>query len=66
MRILAESENFVLYHEYEDVCLLDKHTQEKRSLGEHYGDPEAGFISPEHDCLSPSAKGYFTLILREA
>ena len=57
MRILAESQNFVLRHEYEDVSLFDKRTQEKRSLGEHYGDPKAGLISPEQDWFITFGEG---------
>lgn len=57
MRVLDESNDFTLYHDYENVYLLNKRTQEKYSLGSHYGDPKSGLISPEQDWFITIGEG---------
>ena len=45
MNILAESENYVVMHEYERVILKDKRTAKTVIIGDFYGDPEVAVIS---------------------
>lgn len=47
LRTLAESANFTLAHSYESVVVIDKRDGRKRDAGDHYGDPEAGLITPD-------------------
>lgn len=46
-RTLAESTHFVLAHSYESVVVVDKRDGSTRDAGDHYGDPEAGLITPD-------------------
>ena len=51
--ILAETQSFRLASLYEDVWFYDKTTGERHFAGDHYGDPEFGYISETHGwCLS--------------
>jgi hypothetical protein len=47
LHTLAESQNFLLAHSYESVVVIDKRDGKRREAGDHYGDPEAGLITPD-------------------
>ena len=47
LRLLAESTNFMLAHNYESVVVVDKRDGSTRNAGDHYGDPIAGLITPD-------------------
>jgi hypothetical protein len=48
MRILAESKNYFLSHDFENVYVEHKHHgKENYLIGSHYGDPTCGIISPD-------------------
>ena len=46
-RVLAESDRYVLLGEFEASWRVDKRTAERCPLGEHYGDPSGGVITPD-------------------
>jgi hypothetical protein len=45
MRILDESKNFILYHDYESVYVKRNDSDNKIYIGDHYGDPKCGLIA---------------------
>lgn len=42
--LLAQSDRYIIYNEYEDAFLLDKKNNQTYYLGDYYGDPEAALI----------------------
>lgn len=48
MNILAETDQLRLVHYYEKAYLIDKVTDKQTYLGDFYGDPQCGFISPDN------------------
>ncbi|MEM1093266.1 MAG: hypothetical protein AAGJ10_01565 [Bacteroidota bacterium] len=46
-RVLAESEHFLLTHEYQSTFLVDKETAAQTPMGAHNGDPSVGIIAPD-------------------
>ena len=57
MKILSESKSFILCHEYEDVFLKDKRNGATHDLGNHYGDPRVGLISPDENWFITAGEG---------
>ena len=57
MRILSESENFILGHDYESVFLKDKRNGNNHDLGSHYGEPELGLIAPDESWFITVGEG---------
>lgn len=55
-RVLAETANYVLRHEYEYCTLLHKPSGQEVYVGDHYGDPGCGLISPDETwCVTGGA-----------
>ena len=50
-RLLAESENLAVYHEWEDAFVLFKPTREEMKIGSFYGDPCCAAIGPDEDWI---------------
>lgn len=51
--ILAESENYVLSHAFENCELRHKQLNKISYVGDHYGDPTCGLIAPDETwCLT--------------
>lgn len=48
-QILDETEELILGHSFEDACLINKSTNEKKKLGDFYGEPTCGLISKTND-----------------
>jgi hypothetical protein len=61
MRILDESSNFLLWHEFEEVWLTDKRTDRKLYIGRHYGDPVQGIIGPDESWFLTAGEGLLFL-----
>ncbi len=59
-RVLAESENYILSHEFEYCELRHKQSNKLSFVGDHYGDPTCGLIAPDETwCIT----GGFGLVL---
>jgi hypothetical protein len=56
-RVLAESEHFVLVHEYESAAIVERSTREQRDAGDHYGDPTCGLIAPDESWFATGGEG---------
>jgi len=57
LRVLDETEDLLLGHEYEDVYLVDKKKSESLYLGHVYGDPSFGLIGQNGDwCLTRGSR----------
>lgn len=58
MRILDESKNYILCHEYESVYVKYKNSsRENIYIGEHYGDPKCGIIGPTETWFLAGGEG---------
>ena len=57
MRTLAESANYAIVHEFEDVFILEKSTGRTIGLGSHYGDPQVGLIAPDESWFAAGGEG---------
>ena len=51
MDILAESDSFVIAHEYETAYALRRDGGARIELGNHYGDPTGAMVSPDATLL---------------
>lgn len=52
MNTLTESNNFIVYNEYEGVFLKNKLTGQEVQIGDFYGDPQGAIISADEQyCL---------------
>lgn len=49
MKLLAESENYLIANEYEKVFLRNKATGKQTLIGDFYGDPEGAVISCDEE-----------------
>ena len=49
IRLLAESENLLVVHEYEYASIYFKRSKEKILVDDFYGDPCCALISPDED-----------------
>ena len=47
MYLLAESENYIVYSEYETVTMEIRESHRKIKIGDFYGDPEMAVISDD-------------------
>lgn len=54
---LAESENFVLTHDYECAELHHKASSTVIDVGHHYGDPTCGLIAPDESWCVTGGEG---------
>ena len=64
MRTLAESPHFILAHEHESAFAVDKRSGARHPVGEHYGDPCCGLISPDQDWFLVGGEGLTFLDLQ--
>ena len=48
-RILHETNKFILGYLYETACLVSKKTKKEIHIGDFYGEPACGLISPDND-----------------
>lgn len=56
-RILDESPNYVLAHEFEQVFIFDRYTGKEIPAGDHYGNPECGVIAPDESWFATAGEG---------
>lgn len=54
---LAESENFVVTHEYELAFVTERRTGRELDLGSHYGDPICAVIAPDESWFAVGGEG---------
>lgn len=45
--LLAQSDRYIIYNEYEDTFILDKKNNQTYYLGDYYGDPEVALIDKQ-------------------
>ena len=57
IQILAESTNFELQAQYEDIVLVRKSDEIEFDLGSHYGDAKVGLISPDENWFITAGEG---------
>jgi hypothetical protein len=56
-QVLAESHNYLLVHEYEQVFVCARSTGERTEAGSHYGDPQCGVIAPDESWFATGGEG---------
>lgn len=56
-RALAESEHYIVGHEFETAYLVEKATGVKTYLDDHYGDPTCAVIAPGEDWFAVGGVG---------
>jgi hypothetical protein len=56
-RVLAESENYVLTHEYETVFAHCRVTGKSTVVGYHHADPTCGVIAPDESWFAAGGEG---------
>jgi hypothetical protein len=64
MRILAESPNFTLAHEAEEVYVVHRESGRKTWAGDHYGDPTCGVIAPDESWFASGGEGIVLFTFR--
>ncbi len=47
MNLLAESEHYMVYGEYENVMMIIKASQKKILIGDFYGNPQGAVIAED-------------------
>lgn len=57
MKIMAESDKFVVWNEYEKVFLKRKETSQIILIGEFYGDPDVALISADETYCAVGGEG---------
>ena len=65
MVLLAESENYIVSHEYETVTLRNKITHEEVIIGDFYGDPDLAVISKDEKFCVMGGCGIIVYFLQE-
>lgn len=65
MEIMAESRNYVIMHEYENVYLKLKSTSKTVFIGDFYGEPESAVISQDEKYCAAAGSGIIIYYLRE-
>lgn len=56
-KTLAESENYILSHEFENCELVHKHSKNVVHVGDHFGDPTCGLIAPDETWCITGGEG---------
>jgi hypothetical protein len=56
-RILAESANFIITHEFESAFATEKRTGREIALGSHYGDPTCAAIALDESWFAVGGEG---------
>lgn len=64
-RILAQSNKYLISHEYETVCLKFIGKDREIIIGDFYGDPETGFISNDESYCVIGGCGLIVYFLKE-
>ena len=64
-RILAQSNKYVVSHEYETVCLKFIGKDREIVIGDFYGDPETAFISSDENYCVIGGCGIIVYYLQE-
>ena len=65
MNILAESENYKIFNEYENVIMQIKETNKKLQIGDFYGDPQMALISEDEKVCVMCGCGVIIYYLKE-
>lgn len=65
MNVLAESEHYRVYHEYENVIMKIKKSLKKIQIGDFYGDPQMAIISEDEKVCIICGCGIIIYYLRE-
>ena len=64
LKTLAESKNFLLCHEFEQVYVIDKVGHQRLKAGDHYGDPTCGIISRDECWFATGGQGVVVFTFR--
>src|SRR5581483_9226391 len=54
---LAESAHYLLGHERETVLLIEKASGSRTAVGNHFGDPQAGVVTPDEAWFVSGGEG---------
>lgn len=65
MNVLAESENYRVYNEYENVILHIKESNKKIQIGDFYGNPQMALISEDETVCVMCGCGVIIYYLKE-
>lgn len=65
MTVLAESEHYRVYHEYENVIMEIKNSHIQIQIGDFYGDPQMAMISEDEKVCIMCGCGIIIYYLRE-
>ena len=65
MYLLAESEHYIVYSEYETVTMEIRESHRKIKIGDFYGDPEMAVISDDEKFCAMCGCGVIVYYLKE-
>ncbi|GFO63255.1 hypothetical protein M1B72_11015 [Geomonas paludis] len=57
MKLLAESANYLICHDFEQAYLVRKTSGSRTEIGRHYGDPVAALIGPDESWFVTAGEG---------
>jgi hypothetical protein len=65
MILLAESENYQVFYDYESVDLISKATGKTITIGDFYGEPNVAIISPDEKFVAMAGCGLIVYFIKE-
>lgn len=65
MKVLAESEHYRVYNEYENVIMEIKKSHRKKQIGDFYGNPQMAIISEDEEVCVMCGCGIIIYFLKE-